>query len=58
VDVKFTVNANGVPGDVRSTGAKPAGVFEVAALAAVRRWRYEPPAAPQDVEQRLRFRLR
>jgi TonB family protein len=58
VDVKFTVNANGVPEDVQSTGAKPAGVFEAAALAAVRRWRYEPPAAPQGVEQRLRFRLR
>jgi protein TonB len=58
VNVKFTVNAYGVPEDVRSSGAKPAGVFEAAALAAVRRWRYEPPAAPQDVEQRLRFRLR
>jgi TonB family protein len=58
VDVKFTVNANGVPEGVRSTGAKPAGVFEAAALAAVRRWRYEPPAAPQGVEQRVRFRLR
>jgi protein TonB len=58
VDVKFTVNANGVPEDVRSTGARPAGVFDAAALAAVRRWRYEPPAAPRDIEQRLRFRLR
>jgi protein TonB len=58
VDVRFTVNANGVPEDVRSTGARPAGVFDAAALAAVRRWRYEPPAAPQGVEQRVRFRLR
>jgi periplasmic protein TonB len=43
-------------------GAEPNGVFDRAALDAVKRWRYEPrvvdgSVVDQRVETRLRFRL-
>ena len=58
VDVRFTVNPQGVPEDVRVFGAKPAGVFDAAAIEAVRAWRYAAPPAALDATERLRFALR
>jgi protein TonB len=57
VDVAFTVDATGRVTGARVLSAQPAGAFDEAALAAVRRWRYAPPPAPQDANVRLRFRL-
>lgn len=57
VDVAFTVDATGRVAGARVLSAQPAGTFDEAALAAVRRWRYAPPSAPQDANVRLRFRL-
>jgi protein TonB len=57
VDVAFTVDATGRVTGARVLSAQPAGTFDDAALAAVRRWRYAPPSAPQDANVRLRFRL-
>jgi TonB family protein len=45
--------------DITVAGAEPAGVFEAAALSAVRRWRYEPVQRNgQAVEQRAKLRIR
>ena len=57
VDVHFTVNAAGEPEAIRVVGADPVEVFEEAALAAVRRWRYDPPPAPAEVDARVEFKL-
>ena len=59
VDVQFLVNPDGSVGDVTIVGAQPVGIFEQAALDAVRRWRYQPVMhAGQSVGQRARVRLR
>ena len=59
VDLVFTVRTDGTISDVSVTGAEPAGIFEQAAMAAVRRWRYEPVRKDgRAVEQRARLRLR
>jgi TonB family protein len=57
VDVEFTVTPRGDVEDPRVTGAEPAGVFDQAALAAVRRWRYprDEARAPQTVTRRVEF---
>ncbi len=59
VDVVFTVDDTGRTQDVRVTGAVPTGVFEEAALAAVRRWRFAAPTAedagPVSSQIRVRF---
>ena len=59
VDLIFTVRTDGSISDVSVTAAEPAGIFEQAAMAAVRRWRYEPVKKEgRAVEQRARLRLR
>ncbi len=59
VDVQFLVKKDGSLGDVAVVGAEPVGVFEQAALDAVRRWRYQPILRDgQPSEQRARIRLR
>jgi TonB family protein len=59
VDLIFTVRTDGSIADVSVTAAEPAGIFEQAAMAAVRRWRYEPVRKEgRAVEQRARLRLR
>jgi TonB family protein len=59
VDVEFTVRADGTVSDITVAGAEPAGVFEAAALSAVRKWRYEPVQRNgQPVEQRAKLRIR
>lgn len=58
VDVVFTVRTDGTTTDVSVSGSEPAGIFEQAAMAAVRRWRYEPVRRDgRAVEQRARVRI-
>jgi TonB family protein len=62
VTVEFTVSTSGDPIDVRVISAEPAGTFDRAAVAAVKRWRYEPlliDNVPQEVPARttIRFNL-
>jgi TonB family protein len=59
VDLRFVVGTDGAVSDVEVVGTQPAGIFEQAALDAVRHWRYQP--VMQDghaVAQRARVRLR
>jgi TonB family protein len=59
VDVLFTVRVDGTTTDVSVSGAEPAGIFEQSAMAAVRRWKYEPVRrGGRAVEQRARVRIR
>jgi TonB family protein len=62
VDLEYTVTKDGTTRDPVVRGAEPTGVFDRAALDAVKRWRYEPRVVDgsvieQRVETRLRFRL-
>jgi protein TonB len=59
VDLRFVVGTDGAVSDVDVVGAQPAGVFEQAALDAVRHWRYQPVMQDSHaVTQRARVRLR
>jgi TonB family protein len=59
VDVEFTVRSDGTVSDITVAGAEPAGVFEQAALSALRKWRYEPiQRNGQAVDQRAKLRIR
>jgi TonB family protein len=62
VTVEYTVDTNGDPRDVRVVEATPPGVFDKAAVAAVKRWHYDPVlanGAPVEVPVRtsIRFEL-
>ena len=62
VTVEFIVSTSGEPIDIRVVSAEPAGTFDRAAIAAVKRWRYEPlmiDNVPQEVPARttIRFNL-
>jgi protein TonB len=62
VTLEFLVNAKGEPTDVRVVSAEPAGTFDRSAIAAVKRWRYEPVVidnVPQEIPARtvVRFTL-
>ncbi|MCC5886980.1 MAG: energy transducer TonB [Gammaproteobacteria bacterium] len=63
VTLIYTVTASGHVEDVRVLEAEPEGVFDEAALAAVRTWRYRPlrrggePVVLDNVVSTLRFRL-
>jgi protein TonB len=62
VTVEYTVDTNGEPRDVRVVEATPPGVFDKAAIAAVKRWKYDPVlanGAPVEVPVRtsIRFEL-
>jgi TonB family protein len=62
VTVEYTVDASGDPRDVRVIEATPPGVFDHAAVAAVKRWHYDPVianGAPVEVPVRtsIRFEL-
>ncbi|MGQ0833510.1 MAG: TonB family protein [Gammaproteobacteria bacterium] len=59
VQLEFTVRADGSVGNVAVVKSEPAGVFDAAAVNAVRKWRYRPvvhDGAP--AEQRARVRIR
>jgi protein TonB len=59
VDLQFLVGADGAVSDVKVVGAEPAGVFEPAALDALRHWHYQPVVrGGHVVSQRARVRLR
>ena len=59
VDLQFVVNTDGSVGDLAIVGAQPVGIFEQAALDAVRHWHYQPVMrGGQAVSQRARVRLR
>lgn len=62
VEIAFTVSKDGTVKDASVIKAEPAGVFDEAALAAVRRWRYDPEfldGVPVDAHKqtRLDFKL-
>ena len=59
VELEFTVTPEGTVSDIRVTDSQPAAVFDVAAVEALNKWRFEPvrrDGAP--VEQRARLRMR
>jgi protein TonB len=64
VDVTFTVEPSGRTRDVQVAGADPPGIFDDAAVAAVRRWRFAAPdpavdpgtaTGPVSTQVRVRF---
>jgi TonB family protein len=58
VDLEFTVHPDGTVTDVTVLKAKPVGVFETAAVAAVAQWRYQPiERAGLPVTEHARLRL-
>ena len=62
VTIEYIVDTNGDPRDVRVVEATPPGVFDHAAIAAVKHWHYEPVVAngaPVEVPVRtaIRFEL-
>ncbi len=62
VHLQLSIDAEGLVEDARVLDASPEGVFEKAALKAVRRWRFEPPSrgegqAPVQVTQKIEFKL-
>ena len=63
VVVRYAVTLDGRVVDARVDSARPEGVFEEAALSAVRSWRYNPalkngkPVAVDNVVSTLRFEL-
>jgi TonB family protein len=58
VDVSFSIDAVGRTTALQVDGAEPPGVFEEAALAAVRRWRFAPVEAPAGTGQTVRSEVR
>lgn len=60
VKLSFTVTAKGETQNIQIESAEPAKVFDAAAIAAVKRWRYEPltiDGVPTDVPVRLAIRF-
>ncbi len=62
VTVQFTVDVNGEPRDIHVIEATPPGVFDRAALAAIKHWRYAPmvvngTAIEVPVKTLVRFEL-
>lgn len=59
VDLEFTVAADGAVRAAQVLRSEPAGLFDAAALEAVRRWRYRPVERDgQKIEQRAQLRVR
>ena len=59
VDVQLMVKGDGSVSDVIIMGAEPVGVFEQAAVDAVKKWRYKPVERDgHAVEQRARLRMK
>jgi TonB family protein len=59
VDIQFLVKSDGFVTDVIVMGAQPAGVFEQAAVDAIKKWRYKPMQRDgHAVEQRARLRMK
>jgi TonB family protein len=59
VDVQFLVDVDGRVSDAIITGAEPAGIFEQAAVDALKQWRYKPLQRDgHAVDQRARLRMK
>ena len=58
VDVRFGVDEAGRTTELQVTAAEPAGLFEDAALSAVRRWRFAPIEPPAGSNQMVRSEIR
>jgi len=59
VDIQLLVKPDGSVSDVIIMGAEPAGVFEQAAVDAVRKWRYKPVERDgHAIDQRARLRMK
>jgi TonB family protein len=59
VDVQFVVKPDGLVSDVIIMGAEPVGIFEQAAVDAVKKWRYRPVQREgHAVDQRARLRMK
>jgi protein TonB len=63
VELAITIETNGSVGAIAVTRAEPAGVFDAAATAAARQWRYAPiqrngQAVSQRTKVRIRFELK
>jgi TonB family protein len=59
VDLQFVVKPDGLVSDLIITGAEPVGLFEQAAVAAVKKWRYKPVERDgHAVDQRARLRMK
>ncbi len=61
IDLRFTVKADGKVADIEVVEASPAATFDREAVAAVRRWRYEPrreDGVPVDSRTRVRLEFR
>ncbi len=58
VDLQFTVRADGTVADIAVTHAEPRGMFDSAAVQAVRQWRYKPVLRDgRPVDQRASLRV-
>jgi TonB family protein len=62
VTLEYTVDTSGAPRDVHVVEATPPGVFDQAAIKAVKQWRYAPPlvngaAVEVPLRTRMRFEL-
>jgi protein TonB len=60
VQVAFVVDVKGEPRNIEVVAADPKGIFDRAAVAAVKRWRYEPvvvDGAPAEVPVRMQIRF-
>ncbi|MDQ3495419.1 MAG: energy transducer TonB, partial [Pseudomonadota bacterium] len=55
VQMEFTVNPDGSVSNVRVVRADPPRVFDREAITAVRRWRFEPVAAPVTTRRTIGF---
>ncbi len=59
VDLQFIVKSDGLVADVTIMGAEPVGIFEQAAVDAVKKWRYKPMQRDgHAVDQRARLRMK
>jgi TonB family protein len=59
VDLEFTVAPDGSVADIKVNGSQPAAVFDVAAVEAISKWRFEPVRRDgAAIEQRARLRMR
>lgn len=57
VELMFTINTNGATEDVRVVAEEPPGVFNRAAMKAVRKWKYKPQVIDGKVQPRPNVRV-
>lgn len=60
VELEFVIQRDGrvAPGSIRVVSANPRNVFDKAALAAVKQWRFDTSGRLRQARQRLEFQLR